>query len=820
MSAFTCVCAMLLDAAIIGAAEEPPAPAAPAAPATAEVPAAPDAPATPEVPAAPEAPVAPVVPAAPAPPAGSEAAAGGEPAPQPGAENGIWLNFKDAPIDTVLAHLSEVAGLIIVTKEDGFKGRVTVQNRQRLEVDEALSVVNSVLRQEGFAAIRVGRTLTVVKLSEAAKANTPVRVGSDPAGIPETLDVITQVMPLRRVEARQLLQDLRALFSEETNVAANQVANALIITDASVNIRRIAQVVWALDSADPSTASVEVFPLKYAEATDAARLVNQIFQTTATSGRSSDRGFTPFFQRGGPGGPFGGPGGPGGAGGTGGTGSSGSGQAASRIQVNASADERTNTVVVSGPPETLKVVGQVLKDLDSNPASKQEVFFYRVRNGQAIQIETVLNNLFGTGSTSSRSRTQSGTRGTSTTSGGRSSGALRTSGGGRGGSDMGGGMADAGGGRGGGMAQAGGSGQGGFGAAGRGAGGRLSSQSMESASELYGQVYAVADEDTNALLVTSPSGAVEIVKGIIKELDTPVPQVLIKVLIAEVTHTDELDIGNEFSLLEFLAKNDMSLFTDFGIASQPYGMVYKYINKDAETTLRMLAKDSKLEVLSRPYILASDNQEASITVGQEVPFITNTRQTSNDATINTIEYQDVGIILNVTPHTNPDGIVTLDVEPEISAISGDTVPISETVNAPVIAKRSALSRLAIPDGHTVVIGGLMEDSVTETFSKVPLLGDIPLLGWLFGRMERKKSKTELLIFLTPHVAKDPYVLRRMSEREKERITIVDRAIHEGVFDSHIEGMQGVNPPSEPPEAAGEDGIKTFDLPEKHAENGR
>jgi len=381
-------------------------------------------------------------------------------------------------------------------------------------------------------------------------------------------------------------------------------------------------------------------------------------------------------------------------------------------------------------------------------------------------------------------------------------------------------MADAGGGRGGGMAQAGGSGQGGFGAAGRGAGGRLSSQSMESASELYGQVYAVADEDTNALLVTSPSGAVEIVKGIIKELDTPVPQVLIKVLIAEVTHTDELDIGNEFSLLEFLAKNDMSLFTDFGIASQPYGMVYKYINKDAETTLRMLAKDSKLEVLSRPYILASDNQEASITVGQEVPFITNTRQTSNDATINTIEYQDVGIILNVTPHTNPDGIVTLDVEPEISAISGDTVPISETVNAPVIAKRSALSRLAIPDGHTVVIGGLMEDSVTETFSKVPLLGDIPLLGWLFGRMERKKSKTELLIFLTPHVAKDPYVLRRMSEREKERITIVDRAIHEGVFDSHIEGMQGVNPPSEPPEAAGEDGIKTFDLPEKHAENGR
>lgn len=815
MSAFTCVCAMLLDAAIIGAAQEPAAPGAP------EVPVAPAAPAAPEVPAAPVTPAAPEAPGVPAASPGSETAPGGEPVPQPGAENGIWLNFKDAPIDTVLAHLSEVAGLIIVTKEDGFKGRVTVQNRQRLEIDEALSVVNSVLRQEGFAGIRVGRTLTVVKLADAAKANTPVRVGSDPESIPETLDVITQVLPLRRVEARQLLQDLRALFTDDTNVTANQVANALIITDASVNIRRIAQVVSALDSSDPSTASVEVFPLKYAEATDAARLVNQIFQTNATSGRSSDqRGFTPFFQRGGPG--MGGPGmgGPG-MGGPGGPASSGSSQSASRIQVNASADERTNTVVVSGPPETLKVVAQVLKDLDSNPASKQEVFFYRVRNGQAVQIETVLNNLFGTGTTSSRSRTQSGTRGTSGTSGGRSSGALRTSGGSRGGSDTGGGMADTGGGRGGqtggGFGQ-GGFGQGGFGSTGRGMGGRLSSQTMDSASELYGQVYAVADEDTNSLLVTSPSGAVEIVKGIIKELDTPVPQVLIKVLIAEVTHANELDIGTEFSLLEFLQKNDMSLFTDFGIAAQTGGMVYKFVNTDAEAMLRMLAKDSKLEVLSRPYILASDNQEASITVGQEVPFITNTRQTSNDATINTIEYQDVGIILNVTPHTNPDGIVTLDVEPEISAISGDTVPISETVDAPVIAKRSAFSRLAIPNGHTVVIGGLMEDSVTETFSKIPILGDIPLLGLLFGRMERKKSKTELLIFLTPHVAKDPYVLKRMADKEKEGIKIVDEAIYDGAFEEHIEGMQGVDPPSEPPESGDEDAIKTFDLPEKAEES--
>src|SRR5205085_7069263 len=128
------------------------------------------------------------------------------------------------------------------------------------------------------------------------------------------------------------------------------------------------------------------------------------------------------------------------------------------------------------------------------------------------------------------------------------------------------------------------------------------------------------------------------------------------------------------------------------------------------------------------------------------------RTTETGQTINTIQYQDIGIILNVTPHINEDGLVIMDVAPEVSSLTGTTVPISENASAPVFAKRSAQSRVGIKDGQTIVIGGLMEDRKTSTLSKVPLLGDVPGLGLLFQRRQTTKTKTELLIFLTPHVA--------------------------------------------------------------------
>ena len=651
--------------------------------------------------------------------------------PAASATGGIVLNFKDASRDAVLEYLSEAAGFVVV-KEVAIEGRVTVISRQPLNAEEAVGLLNTVLKERGYAALRMGRTLKILPLNEAKKANVPVRAGSDPSAIEPSDRLVTQVIPLRFVDAVKLKQDVASLIPSYADLSANASSNALILTDTEANIRRIVEIVRALDTHLAAVADVKVFQLQHANATNAAKLINEVFKQETPTQQQPFGTFRRFRTQG--------------------TGPTPSTEEARRSQqVAASADDRTNTVVVSGPPDVLKVVEEVIRELDSNPTAEQAVFTYRLNNAKAANLEKILNNLFterqttpGQAAATSRARAQP-------------------------------------------VPQA---------SAGRGGifsrllGQQTSPAAAQAATDLAGQVYVVADEDTNSLMVMAASKNFERVREIIAELDKPVPQVLIKVLIAEVTHTNKRDLGVEFSALNLRPSGrGSSVFTDLDVAAQSGGLMYKLVEKDVTAALHALKEVGKLDVLSRPYILASDNQAASITVGQEVPFIRNTRTTETGQTINTIEYEDIGIILKVTPHINPEGLVILDVVPEISTLTGETVPISETVSAPVFAKRSAQSRVAIHNGQTIVIGGLMEDKKTDSVRKIPLLGDIPLLGYLFRRTITETTKTELLIFLTPHVAKEAKALKAMSTDEMKGSKVIPKAVEPGAFDEHMKGLR-------------------------------
>jgi general secretion pathway protein D len=330
----------------------------------------------------------------------------------------------------------------------------------------------------------------------------------------------------------------------------------------------------------------------------------------------------------------------------------------------------------------------------------------------------------------------------------------------------------------------------------------VSANAQAVASDLAGQVSIIADTDTNSLLIRTAPGNYPRVKSVLDEMDKPVRQVLIKVLIAEVTHTNGSDIGAELSALNIRASgNGQQAQTNFlipGIQQNGTGLVVQLLETDFQATIRLLETQGKLDVLSRPYILASDNQLASITVGQEVPLIDSSRITDTGQTINTLSYQDVGILLDVIPSINPDGLVILDVAPEISTLTGETVPISDTASQPIIAKRSAQTRVGVRSGNTIVIGGLMEDRVTESVNKVPLLGDIPLLGEAFKRTVKNKAKTELLIFLTPHVADSPEQIPGMSKDEVDATKLLPKAIGPGVYDEHRQGMQRGDPAATTP----------------------
>lgn len=300
---------------------------------------------------------------------------------------------------------------------------------------------------------------------------------------------------------------------------------------------------------------------------------------------------------------------------------------------------------------------------------------------------------------------------------------------------------------------------------------------------MIGDAIIEADYDTRSIIVITDEETNKRIGEIIKNLDRPVQQVLIKVVFLEVTYRDDFDFGVEGSVNAKHNGQKGGIFeTMFNVAAQADGGFYKVLDNDLEVTLRAIAEVGKTEVLSRPSVLTRNNQEAVITVGKEIPFITNSRISDTGQTTNTVTYSDIGIILRVTPFITQEGLVEMILAPEISTLTDETVPISDTVESPVIAKRSADTVVTTPNGKTVVIGGMMEDNTTESTKKVPILGDIPLLGLAFQRKIDNKTKTELLIFLTPYVVDGPDPLVELSKTEKEASTLIPQAFSEEQLD--------------------------------------
>ena len=717
----------------------------------------------------------------------------------------IQLNLKDVSLDSLLDQLAQSTGLTMI-KDTEVNGRLPeIIRKQPLPVTKegAVTLLNSLGKTSNFAAIAMNDEVHIVALDKAKKLSIPVHFGADPAQIRDTNDLITQVIPVKTLDAVKLKQDLAPLIGE-ADLTSNAASNSLVMTDTSANVRRVAQIVSALDQHQASASELKVIHLKFADAEAAAKLVMTIFRPDQTAQQQQQQ--LPFFLRFRPGG--GGRGGGTSGGGPGGE----SEEAGGEGKINAAADTRTNAVVITGPADSVKVAADMLKELDSNPAAEQMVFIYRLKNAQALNLQYVLNNLFGSSTTGSTAGTGTGNRPGTT---GYNTGGGLGGGGGFGGGGGGGGFGGGGGGFGGG-----GGGGGGFGGSNAGrstvgsAGaapfgtrstqtGQLSPSSSRAASEMTGQVYVVADQDTNALLVQTANKYEKQVRQIIAELDRSVPQVLIKVLVAEVTHDRNADVGVDFSILNQRANGHGQTFGQgFGMPAalgQPgSGLVVSFVEANLNATLHALAQDGKLDVLSRPYILGSDNQLAEILVGSQVPLITNSYITALGQTISNFTYEKVGIILDVTPHINPDGLVIMDVAPQISQLTAQQVTVGPNVTAPVIATRSAQSRVAVRDGQTIVIGGLMEDRKTLTVNKVPILGDIPLIGLAFSRTQVDKTKTELLIFLTPHVAQEPDVLKPMSQDEIKGTRLTPNAVEKGTFDEHLRGLQrGATQPAAP-----------------------
>jgi len=296
----------------------------------------------------------------------------------------------------------------------------------------------------------------------------------------------------------------------------------------------------------------------------------------------------------------------------------------------------------------------------------------------------------------------------------------------------------------------------------------LSADELPSASKLLErEVTVVGDQKSNTVLVNASPRYMDRVREIIKELDVDPPQVLIQVLLAEVSLDRTESLGAELGRATIgdvgvaagmgnlpgiggRTGNQLlgSLFTNSGTPNVAIGA------EDFELLINALASQSRVQVLSNPSVMVENNSEGFIQVGETIRLPSGV-SFSSAGQQSSVTPEDIGIILTVKPSINPEGFVRMQIEPEISRLSLQTTQISENFNSPVVTRRRATTTVTVKDGQTVVIGGLISDRFERVDKKIPLLGDIPLVGALFRQFKENSSKTELLIVLTPHVVRSP-----------------------------------------------------------------
>ncbi len=358
-----------------------------------------------------------------------------------------------------------------------------------------------------------------------------------------------------------------------------------------------------------------------------------------------------------------------------------------RMALAIAVDQRTNSLIVSGTPEYLDLVRKVVVELDSITANDRERRVYQLRNARAKEIETTLRSYFQ--GEADKERLVLGAE-------------------------------------------------------------RVGSLMRR----LEEEVTVVGDEASNKLVISTSPRYMESVLKIVEELDQTPPQVMIQVLLAEVSVDSSEQWGMDVNIGPFGGEGYRigSTAQGVGVATALGVPNLSVTSADFGVLIRALELQGKLEILSNPQVLANNNKEATIKVVEDIGLAGQTqRGFGSDTIVSTVERKDVGITLKVTPSISADGFVRMEIAPEISSLTQRTTQINRDQTAPIITKRTVDTVVTVKDGQSVVIGGLIQSSDERRRTKVPFLGDIPILGLPFRTKQNTQTKTELLVILTPRV---------------------------------------------------------------------
>ena len=571
----------------------------------------------------------------------------------------VTFNLKEADITAVVSTVADITGKNFVI-DPRVKGKVTIISSRPMERDEIYQIFLSVLQVHGFAAIETGNVVKIVPSANAKQIAVPLASDKAPGRLDE---LVTRVIELKNVPAAQLVPILRPLVPQQGHLVAYPPSNSLVISDHASNIERLYEIIRRIDK--PSVDEIDIVNLRNASATEVVRILNSLQQ--------------------------------------GGQGTTN--QAIQSRQPTLVADERTNSILISGEPTARLRLLAVITHLDTPLESGGNTHVIYLHYADAVELREVLTSVSET-----IREEQEG----------------------------------------------------------------ANANAAAPASPISIQ----ADESTNALIITAPPEQFLALRDVIRKLDIRRAQVQVEAIIAEVSGQTAAAIGVQFQSTGGINSSGVFGGTSF---TSPSGLVPSITDASASPAainggglalgfidgtfdfggdtilnlgalVNLIRNDTSSNILSTPSLLTLDNEEAEIIVGQNVPFVTGSQQTTGGLAnpFQTIERQDIGLILRVTPQINEGDSVKLDIFQETSSVSSAATAVSDIITN----TRTISTSVLVEDGSIVVLGGLIQDNLNESVQKVPGLGDLPIIGNLFRFRESTAERLNTMVFIRPLIVRN------------------------------------------------------------------
>ncbi len=612
------------------------------------------------------------------------------------------LNFVNADIDAVVRAIGQYTSRTFVV-DPRVKGTLSLVTERPVTREQAYEQLLTALRLQGFTIVQTGNVARV--LPEADAKLQGGAVVSPQGSAPRGDQLVTQVFRLQYESATAMVPILRPLIAPNNTISAYPQNNTLVITDYADNLRRIQRIIESIDT--PATSETEIIPIKFGLAMEIATVVNRMLDEGArAAGQAIDAG-----QR-----------------------------------VSVLAEPRTNALILRAPSAARMMIAKsLIAKLDQPGLTPGNINVVYLRNAEAAKLAPLLRAIISADPSFVPQNTGSGlSPSTGTTSGPgmtTQQATLGTSAPGQ----------------------------------------QATTTAAGGSGPLSGMIQA--DTATNSLIITAPEPLYRNIRQIIDKLDVRRAQVVIESLIAEVSAEKAAEFGIQWQALGGIndpgtnviggtnfggsGQNIIGVASNIGSAGQGLniGIVQGKINIPGIGEIlnlgflaRALETKADANILSTPTIQTLDNEEAKFLVGQNIPLITgsyaNTGAGGTASGVNpfqTFERRDIGLQLRVRPQISEGGVVRLAIYQELSSIQNTLTAAQGGI---ITNKRSFESMVLVEDGNIVVLGGLIEDKTDNSRSQVPILGNIPIIGELFKYENRKRTKTNLLVFLRPYVVRD------------------------------------------------------------------